>query len=94
MEESLKVIKEERNDVPDFMYIDRLEEYIERLERMREKNISVITDYAIENQCLKESMQEIIKIYEYGQSDHDGEVMVEVEDTCDAMFNIASSALR
>ncbi|HDR7977124.1 TPA: hypothetical protein ACOQ39_005593 [Bacillus cereus] len=94
MSDNLQSIRKEREHVPEFMYIDRLEEYCERLETIKQKDISVITDYVIENQRLKESMQEIIKTYEYGQPDHDGEVMVEVEDTCDAMFNIAQSAIR
>lgn len=47
-----------------------------------------------ENEGLKKAMKQIIEAYEYGQPDHNGEVMAEVEDTCNAMFNIASSALN
>lgn len=39
-------------------------------------------------------LKDIIKTYEYGQPDNNGEVMVEVEDTCDAMYQTAIKALK
>jgi hypothetical protein len=37
----------------------------------------------------EKALEEIIATYQYGEPNHLGEVMVEVEDTCDAMYQIA-----
>jgi hypothetical protein len=39
----------------------------------------------------KKILEGIKEAYEYGQPNHEGEVMVEVEDTCDAMYFLAIS---
>lgn len=40
----------------------------------------------------EKALEEIIGAYKYGQPDHSGEIMVEIEDTCDAMYQIAVKA--
>lgn len=43
---------------------------------------------------LKNTLNEIIEIYEYGQPNNNGEVMVEVEYTCDHMYEVAKKILN
>ena len=40
----------------------------------------------------QKTLEEIKEAYEYGQPNHEGEVMVEVEDTCNAMYQLAVEA--
>lgn len=47
-----------------------------------------------ENKSLKDALEKITETYIYGQSDSNGEVMVEVEDTCDSMYHVAEYALK
>jgi cell division septum initiation protein DivIVA len=47
-----------------------------------------------ENKQLRKALEEIQRIYEYGQTDSLGEVMVEVEETCDSMYQIAEKAVK
>jgi hypothetical protein len=51
-------------------------------------------EIAKEKQKLENALKEIIKIYEYGQPDNNGEVMVEVADTCDHMYEVTTKILN
>jgi FtsZ-binding cell division protein ZapB len=79
--------------------IGRLQErnsrYADKITKLKEQRKCLKQEYQyIENdiKSYQKTLEEIKKVYIYGQPNHEGEVMVEVEDTCDAMYQLAVDA--
>lgn len=81
-------VKDILNDLFQKQHTDWLIEQAEKVERLEKRN----SRYADKILRLKEQLKEIKEVYIYGQPSHDGEVMVETEETCDAMYQIAVDA--
>jgi len=78
--------------------IENVKDYFNNENDYRDAKFSINRISKIFNQrsfdLYRPVLKEIIKVYEYGQEDNEGEIMIEIEDTCDLMYEIAKKGLN
>lgn len=88
--DALKVLKVEFNNRTLSNY--RMEQKNKNLEFELKQIKDAYADREGDIDSYVKVLEEIKEVYLYGQPNHEGEVMVECEDTCDAMYQLAVDA--